>query len=109
MCYCCFIFTVSKKFEIPILDLKVYDDLNTEVDEDAFEFLVKKPDLGVLEVRLPQGPDPEGELLINLLSYNTHSLANINVTCCCTLFQGTHCNATWIILIQLVMYFFIYT
>ena len=61
----CFVSAVSKKFEIPTLDFKIYDDLNTEVDEDAFAFLVTKPDLGVLEVRLPQGPDPEGEALIN--------------------------------------------
>ncbi|KAM4529025.1 uncharacterized protein V3H82_027257 isoform 1-T1 [Fundulus diaphanus] len=54
-----FLECVSKKFEIPTLDLKVYDDLNTEVDEDAFAFLVMKPDLGVLEVRLPKGSDFE--------------------------------------------------
>lgn len=62
----CFVFTVSKKFEIPTLDLTVYDDLNTEVDEDAFAFLVTKPDLGVLEVCLPTGSDFEGESLVNL-------------------------------------------
>ncbi|KAM7376732.1 hypothetical protein PAMP_006440 [Pampus punctatissimus] len=50
---------VSKKFEIPTLDLKVYDDYNTEVDEGAFAFLVMKPDLGVLEVYLPKGSDFE--------------------------------------------------
>ena len=66
----CFVFTVSKKFEIPTLDLKVYDDLNTEVDEDAFAFLVMKPDLGVLEVCLPKGSDYGGESLFNLESYN---------------------------------------
>ncbi|XP_076605650.1 uncharacterized protein LOC143332212 [Chaetodon auriga] len=52
-----FLECVSKKFEIPTLDLKVYDDLNTEVDEDAFAFLVMKPDLGVLEVCLPKASD----------------------------------------------------
>ena len=68
---CHLVLSVSKKFEVPILGLKVYDDLDTEVDEESFEFLVNKPDLGVLEVRLPQGPDPEGESLINLeLRYN---------------------------------------
>jgi len=65
-----FFFTVSQKFEIPILDLKVNDDLNTEVDEDAFAFLVMKPDLGVLEVCLPKGSDFEGESLVNLEFYN---------------------------------------
>lgn len=58
--------SVSKKFEVPIFDIRVYDDLNTEIDEEAFEFLVTKPDLGVLEVRLPKGSDPEGESLIKL-------------------------------------------
>ena len=64
-----FLISVSKKFEIPTLDLKVYDDLNTEVDKDAFAFLVMKPDLGVLEVCLPKGSDFEGESLVNLESY----------------------------------------
>lgn len=45
-----FFFTVAKKFDIPYLDLKVYDDSQTEVDEDVFEFLVMKQDLGVLEI-----------------------------------------------------------
>ena len=43
------------------IDLKVYDDQNTEVDEDAFDYLINKPNLGMLEV--PLGPDPEGESL----------------------------------------------
>ncbi|KAJ8364593.1 hypothetical protein SKAU_G00134240 [Synaphobranchus kaupii] len=52
-----FLDCVAKKFDIPALDLKVYDDSNTEVDEEVFEFLVTRQVLGVLEVRLPQGPN----------------------------------------------------
>lgn len=61
-----FVFTVANKFDIPTLDLKVYDELKTEVDEEVFEFLLKKQDLGVLEICLPQDPNPDGELLISL-------------------------------------------
>lgn len=48
-----FVHTVAKKFDIPTLDLKVYDDSKTEIDEDVFEFIVKSQDLGVLEICLP--------------------------------------------------------
>ena len=58
----CFVFAVAKKFEIPTLDLKVYDDSKTEVDEEAFVFLLTQPNLGVLEVCFPQVPNSEGEL-----------------------------------------------
>lgn len=56
-----FVFTVAKKFDIPTLDLKVFDVTKTEVDEEVFEFLIQKQDLGVLEICLPQ--DPNGEFL----------------------------------------------
>ncbi|CAL8258127.1 unnamed protein product [Arctogadus glacialis] len=69
-----FLECVSKKFEIPTLDLKVYDDLNTEVDEDAFAFLVMKPDLGVLEVCLPKGSDFEESVSPS----TSHSVASSN-------------------------------
>ncbi|KAM7399508.1 hypothetical protein PAMP_018775 [Pampus punctatissimus] len=65
---------VTKKFEIPTLDLKVYDDLNTEVDEDAFAFLVMKPDLGVLEVCLPKGSDFYDSVSLS----TSHSIASSN-------------------------------
>ncbi|XP_034733372.1 uncharacterized protein LOC117948042 [Etheostoma cragini] len=45
---------VAKKFDIPTLDLKVYDESQTEVDKKVFEFLLLKQDLGVLEICLPQ-------------------------------------------------------
>lgn len=61
-----FVFTVAKKFDIPTLDLKVYDESKTEVDEEVFEFLLKKQDLGVLEICLPQGPNPDGEWLLTV-------------------------------------------
>lgn len=56
--------SVVKKFDIPTLDLKVYDESKTEVDEEVFELLVKRQDLGVLEVCLPQVPNLDGEFLI---------------------------------------------
>lgn len=31
-----FVITVAKKFDIPTLDLKVYDDSKTEIDEEVF-------------------------------------------------------------------------
>lgn len=57
-----FVHTVAKKFDIPTLDLKVYDDSKTEIDEDVFEFIVKSQDLGVLEICLPKSPNLNGEL-----------------------------------------------
>ncbi|KAK1903453.1 General transcription factor II-I repeat domain containing protein 2 [Dissostichus eleginoides] len=39
------------------LDLKVFDVTKTEVDEEVFEFLIQKQDLGVLEICLPQDPN----------------------------------------------------
>ncbi|TNN81872.1 Indoleamine 2,3-dioxygenase 2 [Liparis tanakae] len=35
----------SKKFSIPTLDLRVFDDSKTEVDEEVFDFLMKKQNL----------------------------------------------------------------
>jgi len=46
--------SVAKKFDIPTLDLKVYDESKTEVDEEVFEFLLKKQDLGVLDLFTPR-------------------------------------------------------
>ncbi|KAK7912801.1 hypothetical protein WMY93_013012 [Mugilogobius chulae] len=48
---------VAKRFDIPTLDLKVYDESKTEVDEDVFEFLLKKQDLGVLDICSPNEDD----------------------------------------------------
>lgn len=56
-------FTVTKKFNIPKLDFKVFDDSKTEVDEDVFDFLMKKENLGVLEICQAQGPNPHGKYL----------------------------------------------
>ncbi|XP_032386248.1 uncharacterized protein LOC116698425 [Etheostoma spectabile] len=52
-----FLDCVAKKFDIPTLDLKVYDESQTEVDEEVFEFLLMKQDLGVLEICLPRSPN----------------------------------------------------
>ncbi|XP_030277922.1 uncharacterized protein LOC115584563 isoform X4 [Sparus aurata] len=58
----CFLECVAKKFDIPTLDVKVYDDSKTEIDEEAFEFLVKSQDLGVLEICLPVNPSLDDSL-----------------------------------------------
>ncbi|KAM6929555.1 uncharacterized protein PEZ65_008774 [Lycodopsis pacificus] len=57
-----FLDCVAKKFDLPTLDLKVYDESKTEVDEEVFEFLLKKQDIGVLEICLPQDPNLEDSL-----------------------------------------------
>lgn len=36
------------------MDIKVFDDSKTEVDQEAFEYLLKQPDLGVLEIVIPE-------------------------------------------------------
>ncbi|KAK7944399.1 hypothetical protein WMY93_000127 [Mugilogobius chulae] len=45
-----FLQCVGRKFDMPMLDVKVYDESKTEVDEGVFEFLLNKQDLGVLEI-----------------------------------------------------------
>lgn len=57
-------FTVVKKFNIPTLDLKVFDDSKTEVDDEVFDLLISSPNLGVLEICLAQNPNPEGMLFL---------------------------------------------
>ncbi|XP_005464402.1 uncharacterized protein LOC100708577 [Oreochromis niloticus] len=57
--YTSFLECVAKKFNIPNLDFKVLDDSKTEVDEDVFDFLMKKQNLGVLEICQAQGPNPD--------------------------------------------------
>lgn len=54
---------VANKFDIPTLDLKVYDESKTEVDE-VFE----KQDLGVLEICLPQDTNPDDSLSSSAIS-----------------------------------------
>lgn len=63
-----FVITVAKKFDIPTLDLKVYDDSKTEIDDEVFQFLVKSQDLGVLEICLSVNPNPDGELSLILIN-----------------------------------------
>ena len=45
-------FKVAKKFDPPTLDIKVYDETRTEIDE-AFEYILKQQDIGVLEIVIP--------------------------------------------------------
>ncbi|XP_078811947.1 uncharacterized protein LOC144996376 [Oryzias latipes] len=49
----------AKKLNIPTLDLKVFDDSKTEVDEQVFDLLLKNPNLGVLEICLAEDTNPE--------------------------------------------------
>ncbi|KAJ8003318.1 hypothetical protein DPEC_G00147080 [Dallia pectoralis] len=44
---------VAKKFDLPTMDVKVLDVSKTEIDEEAFEYLLSIPDLGVLEIHIP--------------------------------------------------------
>lgn len=64
-----FVITAAKKFDIPTLDLKVYDDSKTEIDEEVFEFLVMSQNLGVLEICLAVNPKSDGEFDENSSSH----------------------------------------
>ncbi|XP_026082342.1 uncharacterized protein LOC113058554 [Carassius auratus] len=48
-----FLECVANKFDLPTMDVKVFDDSKTEVDEEAFVYLLRRPDLGVLEIVIP--------------------------------------------------------
>nr|XP_055048149.1 uncharacterized protein LOC129433557 [Misgurnus anguillicaudatus] len=48
-----FLECVAKKFNLPTINVKVFDDSKTEVDEESFEYLLTRPDLGVLEIFIP--------------------------------------------------------
>ncbi|CAL8237059.1 unnamed protein product [Boreogadus saida] len=48
-----FLESVSKKFDLPTLDIKVYDETRTEIDDEAFEYILKQQDIGVLEIVIP--------------------------------------------------------
>ncbi|KAJ7992160.1 hypothetical protein DPEC_G00275650 [Dallia pectoralis] len=48
-----FLECVAKKCDLPTMDVKVLDVSKTEIDEEAFEYLLSKPDLGVLEIYIP--------------------------------------------------------
>lgn len=56
------VITAAKKFDIPTIDLKVYDDSKIEIDEEVFEFLVMSQKLRVLEICSPVNPKSDGEL-----------------------------------------------
>ncbi|KAG5268667.1 hypothetical protein AALO_G00215080 [Alosa alosa] len=45
-----FLECVARKFDLPTMDFKVFDDSKTEVDQEAFEYLMMQPDVGVLEI-----------------------------------------------------------
>ncbi|CAL8290568.1 unnamed protein product [Arctogadus glacialis] len=47
-----FLESVAKKFDLPTLDIKDYDETRTDIDE-AFEYILKQQDIGVLEIVIP--------------------------------------------------------
>lgn len=53
---------VANKFDLPTMDVKVFDDSKTEVDEEAFVYLLTRPDLGVLEIVIPGTANIDGKL-----------------------------------------------
>ncbi len=54
--------SVAKKFDLPTMNVKVFDDSKTEVDEEAFGYLLARPDLGVLEIFIPGTANIDGKL-----------------------------------------------
>ncbi|XP_023817789.2 uncharacterized protein LOC110014377 isoform X2 [Oryzias latipes] len=69
----------AKKFNIPTLDLKVFDDSKTEVDEQVFDLLLKNPNLGVLESCLAKDANPEDQQSCPAKSCNTSSIGDTEV------------------------------
>ncbi|KAL2096963.1 hypothetical protein ACEWY4_006170 [Coilia grayii] len=49
-----FLECVARKFDLPTMDIKVFDGSRTEVDQEAFEYLMKQPDVPVLEIFIPE-------------------------------------------------------
>lgn len=45
---------VTRKFDLPTMDIKVFDDSKTEVDQEAFEYLIKQPNVTALEIVIPK-------------------------------------------------------
>lgn len=52
-----------KKCILPTMDLKVYDESETEVDE-VFQYHLQRPDLSVLQMCLPNETSSDGELFV---------------------------------------------
>ncbi len=44
------------------MDVKVFNDSKKEVDEEAFDYLLTWPDLGVLEIFIPGTASINGQL-----------------------------------------------
>ncbi|XP_078812740.1 uncharacterized protein LOC111948452 [Oryzias latipes] len=68
----------AKKLNIPTLDLKVFDDSKTEVDE-VFDLLLKNPNFGVLEICLAEYTNPEDQPSCPARSCNTSSSGDTEV------------------------------
>ncbi len=65
--------SVAKKFDLPTMDVKVFDDSKTEVDEEAFGYLLTRPDLGVLEIFIPGTANINGKLFDMLIKFCVYS------------------------------------
>lgn len=65
--------SVAKKFDLPTMDVKVFDDTKTEVDEEEFEYLMTRPDLSVLEIFIPGKASLDGKLFKMLIKFCVYS------------------------------------
>ena len=66
-------FKVAKKFDLPTLDIKVYDETRTEIDE-AFEYILKQQDIGVLEIVIPTA-SVDGKITLRFNDMNPNESA----------------------------------
>jgi len=71
--------SVAKKFDLPTMDVKVFDDSKTEIDEEAFEYLLTRPDIGVLEIFVPGAATLDGKLLDMLIKFSLFSAIFTNL------------------------------
>ncbi|CAL9706546.1 unnamed protein product [Knipowitschia caucasica] len=54
-----FLENVARKFDLPTLNIQVYDETRTEIDEEAFEYILKQKDNRVLEIVIPTANENE--------------------------------------------------
>ncbi|KAJ7991339.1 hypothetical protein DPEC_G00282680 [Dallia pectoralis] len=77
-----FLECVAKKLDLPTMDVKVLDVSKTEIDEEAFEYLLSKPDLGVLEIYIPGTASLNGKLFYWLIKFCVYS-QQYSLICIC--------------------------
>ncbi|XP_057184886.1 uncharacterized protein LOC130551332, partial [Triplophysa rosa] len=92
-----FLECVAKKCDLPTINVKVFDDSKTEVDEEAFEYLLTQPNLGVLKMIIP-GTASLDEILVHP-HICTHQDLAMNVPGTLNLFAPVPVSkGTWIAL-----------